>query len=449
VNNTHPPTHYPGLRCNLLMTVSFHRRHIAVSIVCPITPVNVTPLIKYLEALNHTLHSRPTLEHPLFHKIKTHHFCRWTVLPASTGKHGTYPAQLLFESNIDESLDQYLERLIQQDRETLTAIYQHCEGFEAASIKRYLSEHNIAAPVHFRGAHYHSQQQIQDDQALYKELESFINEKHSNGSLINYFDLGLKEQLSKTLKEKGINWPFETMQKQPTPYWPRLLGGIALLPALLPFIALPLAIFLGAWYIALRKHEKTDIPEIHNDNMAARHNHIRHVTQEEQQAIQSPMTSIVEIKPGRFRLLTLKVVLWAINLLADIFYNKGKLGSINTIHFARWLIIDNNKRLVFLSNYDGSWENYLGDFIDRAAVGLTAVWSNTEGFPAAKHLLFQGAKNDIAFKAYARKSQLKTHCWYSAYPELTLQNILNNSHIRQGFNRPMNDKQLSKWLARF
>ena len=427
------------------MALSFQRRHIAVSIVCPIIPANVRALIEYLEALNHTLHSQPTLEHPLFHQIGTHHFCRWTVLPASTGKYETYPAQLLFESNIDEPLDHYLERLIQQDKGTLTTIYQHCEGFEAASIKRYLSEHNITAPVHYRGAHYHSQQQILDDQALYKELEGLINEKQANGSLINYFDLGLKEQLSKHLKENGINWPFDTQQKPPKSYWPTLIVGIALLP----FIALPLGIFLGVWYIALRKHEKSDIAEIHNDNMAARHSHIRHVTQEEQQATQSPMTSIVEIKTGRFRLVTLKVVLWAINLLADIFYNKGKLGSINTIHFARWLIIDNNKRLVFLSNYDGSWENYLGDFIDRAAMGLTAIWSNTEGFPTAKKLVLQGAKDDIAFKAYARKSQLKTHCWYSAYPQLTLQNILNNSRIRQGFNKPMNEKQLSMWLAEF
>ncbi|OUS04714.1 hypothetical protein A9Q81_05420 [Gammaproteobacteria bacterium 42_54_T18] len=427
------------------MALSFHRSHIAVSIICPIIPANVSPLIKYLEALNHSLHSHPTQEHPLFHKINTHHFCRWTVLPASTGKQGTYPAQLLFESNIDGPLDLYLELLIQQDRDTLTTIYQHCEGFNASSIKRYLSEHNIAAPVHYRGAHFHSQQQIQDDQALYIELECFINEKHNNGSLINYFERGLKEQLSKHLKENGINWPFETSQKQPKSHWPTLLGGIALLP----FIALPLGVFISVWYITLRKHEKSDIPEIHNDNMAARHNHIRHVTQEEQQATQSPMTSIVEIKPGRFRLITLKVVLWAINLLADIFYNKGKLGSINTIHFARWLIIDNNKRLVFLSNYDGSWENYLGDFIDRAAMGLTAIWGNTEGFPAAKRLLLQGAKNDIAFKAFARKSQLKTHCWYSAYPQLTLQNVLNNSRIRQGFNKPMNEKQLSKWLTEF
>lgn len=427
------------------MALSFQHRHIAVSIICPIVPANVPSLIEYLEALNHTLHSQPTHEHPLFHQINTHHFCRWTVLPATTGKHGTYPAQLLFESNIDEPLDRYLDRLIQQDKGTLTTIYQHCEGFDAVSIKHYLSEHNIKTPVHYRGAHYHSQQQILDDQALYKELEDLINEKHTNGSLINYFDLGLKEQLSKHLKDNNIHWPFKTIQKPSKSYWPTLLVGTALLP----FIALPLGIFLGVWYITLRKHEKSDIPEKHNDDMAARHSHIHNITQEEQQATQSPMTSVVEIKPGRFRLLTLKVVLWAINLLADIFYNKGKLGSINTIHFARWLIIDNNKRLVFLSNYDGSWENYLGDFIDRAAMGLTAIWCNAEGFPATKRLLLQGAQNDIEFKAYARKSQLKTHCWYSAYPQLTLQNVLNNSHIRQGFNMPMNEKQLSKWLSLF
>ena len=33
--------------------------------------------------------------------------------------------------------------------------------------------------------------------------------------------------------------------------------------------------------------------------------------------------------------------------------------------------------LLFLSNYGGSWESYLEDFITKAHTGLTGVWSNT------------------------------------------------------------------------
>lgn len=430
------------------MALFFHRRHIPVSILCPIIPEKVSALVETLEAINESIHcntQHSAQGHALFHQINTHHFCRWTVLPATTGKHGKYPAQLLFESNIDEPLSQYVTRLVQQDPETITAIYQHCERFTPNQPVTFLKKHCIPTPTYYRGAHYHSRVQIEKDQALHQQLEQFIDEKQKSGSLIDYYEPGLKEQLTKHLRDSGVKWPYETLQRQPDAYWPLLFALILLLPLLVPM----LCVLVPAWYVLLRKHETSEKAEPHDNNIASRHEHIHEITKEELQAIQSPMTSVVEIKPGFFRLLTLKTVLWAINLLANIFYNKGKLGSINTIHFARWLIIDNNRRLVFLSNYDGSWENYLGDFIDRAAKGLTAVWSNAEGFPTAKNLILEGAARDQAFKAYARKSQLKTHCWYSAYPQLSLPNIVNNSKIRQGLVKKLEKKALTQWLGHF
>ncbi|OUS30132.1 hypothetical protein A9Q99_06530 [Gammaproteobacteria bacterium 45_16_T64] len=424
------------------MAEFFHRRHVPVNILCPIRPEKIGALADYLEDLNNRIREK---SHPLFQQINTHHFCRWTVLPASKGERGEYPAQLLFESNIDENLSSYVERLIKKDKQTLLDIYQHCERFDASQCESYLLDHSISTPMYYRGAHYHSCKQIKRDQILYKVLEGFIDEKQDSGSLIDYFDSGLREQLIRHVKNSNISWPFDTLQRQPDPYWPMAIGIIPVLLLLSP-ILLPL---IAVWFYFLRKHEKSELPEVHDNNMTERHAHVASVTKDEQQAVQSPMTSVVEIKPGLFRLLTLKAVLWLLNLLSNIFYNRGELGSINSIHFARWIITDDNKRLVFLSNYDGSWENYLGDFIDRAAVGLTAVWSNAEGFPRATRLIREGATDDIRFKAYARKSQTKTACWYSAYPELSLQNVINNSKIRQGLTNNMDEKELSLWLSRF
>jgi len=44
--------------------------------------------------------------------------------------------------------------------------------------------------------------------------------------------------------------------------------------------------------------------------------------------------------------------------------------------------------MVFQSNYDGSWESYLEDFITRAHAGQTAAWSNGVGFPKSKGLIW-------------------------------------------------------------
>ena len=56
-------------------------------------------------------------------------------------------------------------------------------------------------------------------------------------------------------------------------------------------------------------------------------------------------------------------------------------------------MIDNGRRLLFLSNFDGSWENYLDDFIDKASIGLTGVWSNTLKFPRTYFLVLGGASD--------------------------------------------------------
>ena len=165
--------------------------------------------------------------------------------------------------------------------------------------------------------------------------------------------------------------------------------------------------------------------------------------------VQNQLTHLVAIKPERFRVVTLKFVLWVINLAAVVEYYKGELGGISSIHFAHWVLTDSNKRLIFYSNFDGSWENYLGDFTDKASEGLTGVWSNTIGFPKAHNLIGMGARDEQRFKEWARQNQIETQVWYSAYPDLSVLNINNNTRIRSDLFRPLSDKALSKWCRRF
>ena len=99
-----------------------------------------------------------------------------------------------------------------------------------------------------------------------------------------------------------------------------------------------------------------------------------------------------------------------------------------------------------LSNFDGSWENYLDDFIDRASAGLTAVWSNTVDFPRTRWLILGGARDGPRFKAAARDRQSYSNVWYSAYPELTVQQIDRNSAIREGLFGRATEATESAWL---
>jgi hypothetical protein len=145
----------------------------------------------------------------------------------------------------------------------------------------------------------------------------------------------------------------------------------------------------------------------------------------------------------------LKVVLKFIHLGAAVVANQGSLSGITSIHFARWVVIDGGKKLLFLSNYDGSWENYLDDFIDRASNGLTAIWSNTTGFPRTSYLIYGGAQDELLFKTLTRRSQVLSLVWYSAYPDLSVQNVQANAAIREGLFATMTADEERSWLKNF
>jgi Dyp-type peroxidase family len=161
------------------------------------------------------------------------------------------------------------------------------------------------------------------------------------------------------------------------------------------------------------------------------------------------MISLTERKPGWLRYFTARLVFFAIATLGPRLYRPGYLGEIGTIHFARWITVPKTRDLIFLSNYGGSWESYLEDFITLAHAGLTGVWSNTVGFPKTTNLIGDGATDGERFKRYARQSMLPTLFWYSAYPHLDTDMIRANADIRRGLSGAMTEDSAQLWLSRF
>src|SRR5262249_51823220 len=151
---------------------------------------------------------------------------------------------------------------------------------------------------------------------------------------------------------------------------------------------------------------------------------------EEDRVDQNGLTHLVPLKPGAYRRFALRTMGELVTALADAGALAGKLGGIDTIHFARWVVLP-DQRLLFLSNYDGSWEASLGDFTDKGATGLAMIWTNPVWFPRTRFLLFRGARDEVAFKAWTRAYQMRTQVWYSAYPTLSVGDVLRNAEIRE------------------
>ncbi|MGY8681610.1 hypothetical protein Q2941_28060 [Bradyrhizobium sp. UFLA05-153] len=107
-----------------------------------------------------------------------------------------------------------------------------------------------------------------------------------------------------------------------------------------------------------------------------------------------------------------------------VFFTQGWLGDAPGIHFGHWHIIDNGRRFLFCSNYDGNFGGYLDDFINGASSGTTLAWRWTElnprvpavagqpgiaqprSFPPTRFLIYRGVKCELKFKSYARDSML-------------------------------------------
>lgn len=162
---------------------------------------------------------------------------------------------------------------------------------------------------------------------------------------------------------------------------------------------------------------------------------LREMAQHEDQVVQNHMVSIVLVKPGILRAIVLRAGLWALGLAVRVVATNGYLGSMRTIHFAHWALVNNGNRLVFFSNFDGSWESYLDDFIEKAHGGLTLAWCNGVGFPPARFLIFDGASHGRRFKAWARHSMDVSRFWFSAYKDFTVNQIERQSRVAEGLRR--------------
>jgi deferrochelatase/peroxidase EfeB len=198
-------------------------------------------------------------------------------------------------------------------------------------------------------------------------------------------------------------------------------------------------------YLSLRKLEGTDSTEPHSPPRTTN----QQMFERENVLAQNHMISITHRKPGWVRWFTSRFAFWVVGLAATKYFKPGYLSDIGTIHFARWVTVPETGDVLFMSNYGGSWESYLEDFITKAHEGLTAVWSNTVGFPKTENLFQLGATDGDRFKRFARHSMIPTRFWYSAYPDVTTDNIRANADIRAGLSGVMTEDEAINWLSLF
>ena len=286
--------------------------------------------------------------------------------------------------------------------------------------------------------------QIGEEAALYEALENYIEK---NATVLQ--DLTPRECHAKlrdfvtTEKSAGR---LSLSEENPTPIGWQIKNLLHLIGLpLLVLIASPVLVLIAPFYvIALRRMEKTD-PEV---CPIADQKHCENLSRFEDHDVTNQFSAMGSLKPGFVRLLTTIGVLKTVNYGARYITRRGRLGRIRSIHFARWVFVAGTERMVFFSNYDGSVESYMDDFINKTGFGLNASFSNGIGYPRTNWLVLDGCNDERDYKEYLRRHTLPTQVWYKAYPGLSAVDLERNTRVRQGLESlSMSDDEAREWVA--
>ena len=111
------------------------------------------------------------------------------------------------------------------------------------------------------------------------------------------------------------------------------------------------------------------------------------------------------------------------------------IRELSFIHFARWVVVlrlpdhgqptDRLRQplLMFESNYNGTFDQYIDAFSSILGRGMSAIWGTSYGFP--------GPVPAAPFKRYIRANEFVADHYYSAYPTATTTMVKSALELRK------------------
>ena len=387
-----------------------------------------------------------------FAKFENLHFARLLILDDKTTEdvrvYGlqpkTYPLYLAFLGDIDGDEERFLTELVKVAASGLRKLFSCCTGFEpGADLLTWMKEHwkpSIANYVNWKGR---TVRRTREEAMLQQAIESYIQ---ANSSLQNLSPKEIYAKMRAFVLAEKASGRLTLTPESPTPvgWWIGNLLHLVGIP-LLVLILSPLLILIAPFYlIRLRMLEKTD-PEVCPTVDQA---YSEALSRGEDHYVTNQFSAMGSFKPGLLRLLTGIGVLTTVDYAARHIVRPGRLGRVRSIHFARWVFLDGTDRMIFCSNYDGSVESYMDDFINKAGFGLNAAFSNGIGYPRTNWLVRDGCADERKYVEYLRRHTLPTEVWYQAYPGLTAIDLERNSRIRQGLEASsLSNQEAKDWVA--
>jgi hypothetical protein len=356
-----------------------------------------------------------------------------------------FPLYLAFLGNIDGEQDAFYEELARRASNGLRALFSCCEGFTAETqLVEWMKSHSRSSVAGYTNWLGRTVARVREEANLHDTIDRFLQSNARAFASLQAQEVhaAVRAFISDEISAGRLKLSAEA----PTPMGWQLRNllhkfGLPLLALLFLPILIPVGLILA---VRLRRLEKTD-PELcfrvdqeYSDALARLEDH----------DVTNQFTAMGSLKPGTVRLWTATTILRTIDYAARHIFNRGRLARIRTIHFARWVFLDDKKRMVFFSDYDGSFESYMDDFINKSGFGLNVVFSNGIGYPRTNWLIFDGCADELKYKEFLRRHTLPTQVWYKAYPGLTAVDLERNTRIRRGVESSnLNNAEARIWVG--
>ena len=395
-----------------------------LTVLAPIRPGEVDALRGVLrpigDDINGTRMPAGGRPHIAFAKSRTIHFARFAIL--ADPDRGPNRARLLYASVFDGSLDAHVAELA--DLSTgFEAIWGKLEGFGGRdSFAAFLKAHAHQPAAYYIAFRDHTVVSIRE--AIAARDQAAAPASFSPGLLE-----GVRAAVARAVRAapvvvdavsalarfgfadvtRGTLRIVASLGRYPLFRLTNRLTGNALPPRRSPFSSVP----IDTCAAPAPRADGDEIPSISFELPAGFR---------EDAVSQNQLTLVTVIGDGRAN--RVRAVMAAIDSFAKRLAPPGSLIGISTIHFVRWLVIDDGRRLMMVSDYDGSWESYIDEFAEMILSGLDAIWETARAYPP------DGARDLPAFKWFLRSHQVPAEVFFSAYPSETVLNIVNSIRVR-------------------
>jgi hypothetical protein len=412
-----------------------------------------------------------------FDSSETTLFANGVILPAQDYHGELLPATFIFATTYCGPVGSHIEDLVTTCKKALQEMFAHCVGFQQRTLtsKEEVADY-LKAHIH-KGAfnsRYNciTKREVEGEKKLRTEIEDYIDklkvliEKRHAAKEKELTPVQIKTLIERHIKVQGheYEWAYKPARKNGKEFIvvnrqeitvasliaillvscaivrPDMLYGCKLQIVILYILgAVGFLIVIYLLITSFITREK-NITAPRPTNF-----HIRAAAATQLRPVLNEMTAAAPLKKGILRKYFYASSLRVVHFLGSIFMNVPTVSSI------RWLVVNDKKRLLFLSNFTNTTDFYVRDFLNGGTPrGVNFIFSNDMGFPDSKFMFRDGiTKDPEGYMNAVHTGQQPTGFWYAHQPNLTVDMIQRNRKIRNGLFKKMNNPEAVEWLKLF